>query len=101
MVEHARRDLLASGQGSLMLKFDLESAFRHILVCQEDWPLLGFEWLGGRYPHVRRPTYSTSSRKCRKRLPAIRRGGGVGYFPVTQVHLLFVICRYSILSIGG
>ncbi|KAG5721777.1 hypothetical protein E4T56_gene8156 [Termitomyces sp. T112] len=49
MVKQALNDLIASGPGSLMLKLDLEVAFRHIPVCQEDWPLLGFEWLGKLY----------------------------------------------------
>ena len=32
------------GQGALMSKLDLSDAFRHILVCQEDWELLGSTW---------------------------------------------------------
>lgn len=49
MVDRTITDLVASGPGSLMLKLDLESAFRHIPVRVEDWPLLGFTWLGQLY----------------------------------------------------
>lgn len=49
MIDRAILDLVASGLGSLMLKLDLESAFRHIPVRQADWPLLGFKWLGNFY----------------------------------------------------
>ncbi|THU85554.1 hypothetical protein K435DRAFT_869171 [Dendrothele bispora CBS 962.96] len=40
----AARDLVASGPGSLMVKLDLEQAFRHIPIRSEDWPLLGYFW---------------------------------------------------------
>lgn len=52
MAEHAIRDLIASELGSLMLKLDLEAAFRHIPVQPADWPLLGFEWRGNLYHDV-------------------------------------------------
>ncbi|KAG5734538.1 Integrase/recombinase xerD like protein [Termitomyces sp. T112] len=51
-IDCAINDLIASGPGSLMLKLNLESAFRHIPVQQQDWPLLGFEWLGRYYPDL-------------------------------------------------
>ncbi|KAF5315911.1 hypothetical protein D9611_004925 [Ephemerocybe angulata] len=38
--------LASSGHGSLMIKLDLESAFRHIPVRPEDYHLLGFIWEG-------------------------------------------------------
>ncbi|KAF7345311.1 Integrase/recombinase xerD [Mycena sanguinolenta] len=37
-------DLCASGPGSLMIKFDLEAAFRHIPIRLADVPLLGYSW---------------------------------------------------------
>ncbi|KAJ3534181.1 hypothetical protein NMY22_g7033 [Coprinellus aureogranulatus] len=46
MVDKAITDLASSGRGSLMIKLDLESAFRHIPVRQADWHLLGFTWDG-------------------------------------------------------
>jgi hypothetical protein len=44
MINRAISDLAASGHGSLMIKLDLESAFRHIPVRPADWHLLGFIW---------------------------------------------------------
>jgi hypothetical protein len=44
MFHRAVSDLIDSGQGSLMVKLDLEQAFRHIPVRRADWPLLGFSW---------------------------------------------------------
>ncbi|KAF5384415.1 hypothetical protein D9615_003302 [Tricholomella constricta] len=44
MVDRAINDLIESGPGCLMMKLDLESAFRHIPVRPADWPLLGFVW---------------------------------------------------------
>ena len=44
MVNQAITDLSTSGTGSLMIKLDLESAFRHIPVRPADWHLLGFTW---------------------------------------------------------
>ena len=32
------------GQGALLVKRDLAEAFRHILVAESDWSLLGFLW---------------------------------------------------------
>ena len=46
MFHTAVSDLIRSGQGSLMIKLDLEQAFRHIPVRPADWPLLGFNWRG-------------------------------------------------------
>jgi hypothetical protein len=48
----ATQDLIKSGQGSLMLKLDLEQAFRHIPVRPFDWPLLGFHWSNQFYHDV-------------------------------------------------
>ncbi|KAF5337417.1 hypothetical protein D9611_003081 [Ephemerocybe angulata] len=52
MVDRAVSDLASSGRGSLMLKLDLESAFRHIPVRPEDHHLLGFVWEGQYYYDV-------------------------------------------------
>ena len=46
MFQTAVSDLISSGRDSLMIKLDLEQAFRHIPVHPFDWPLLGFTWLG-------------------------------------------------------
>ena len=45
MFQRAVDDLIASGTGSLMIKLDLEQAFRQIPVRPADWHLLGFTWL--------------------------------------------------------
>ncbi|KAG5716190.1 hypothetical protein E4T56_gene10761 [Termitomyces sp. T112] len=45
IIDQAIHNLAALEPGSQMPKLNLESAFHHIPVCQEDWPLLGFEWL--------------------------------------------------------
>jgi len=42
---HAVSDLVDLGPGSLLIKLDLESAFRHIPIRPADWHLLGFTWL--------------------------------------------------------
>jgi hypothetical protein len=34
------------GKNTLLAKLDLKEAFHHILVRQDDWQLLGFEWQG-------------------------------------------------------
>jgi hypothetical protein len=52
MFHRAIPDLIKSGRGSLMVKLDLEQAFRHILVQQMDWPLLSFSWQGKLYHDV-------------------------------------------------
>lgn len=49
MADRAITNLAASGPRSLMIKLDLEVAFCHILVRAEDWPLLGFTWMGNLY----------------------------------------------------
>ncbi|KAF7366908.1 Integrase/recombinase xerD [Mycena sanguinolenta] len=46
MIDRAIADIVRAGRGSLLVKLDLESAFRHIPVRPEDWPLLGFTWEG-------------------------------------------------------
>lgn len=45
MVEQAIQDLINLGPGFLIIKLNLKSAFCHIPICPDDWPLLGFEWL--------------------------------------------------------
>jgi hypothetical protein len=37
------------GPGSILVKRDLEDAFRHVPVSVLDWPLLGFQWEGTFY----------------------------------------------------
>jgi hypothetical protein len=37
------------GPGSILVKRDLEDAFRHVPVSVFDWPLLGFQWEGTFY----------------------------------------------------
>jgi hypothetical protein len=44
MFHTAVADLMQSGRGSIMIKLDLEQAFRHIPMRPADWPLLGFHW---------------------------------------------------------
>ncbi len=48
----AVRDLVASGPGSLLVKLDLEQAFRQIPVRPADWHLLGFSWRDQLYHDV-------------------------------------------------
>jgi hypothetical protein len=45
----ALREIAKLGRGTLMLKRDLKSAFRHIPVCTEDYCFLIFEWNGKYY----------------------------------------------------
>ena len=42
MVSH----IIRMGRGALMLKVDVQHAFRNFPVHPEDWPLLGIEWQG-------------------------------------------------------
>jgi hypothetical protein len=44
MIDRAITDIVQAGRGSLLVKLNLESAFRHIPVRPEDWHLLGFTW---------------------------------------------------------
>ncbi|KAF5355210.1 hypothetical protein D9757_014770 [Collybiopsis confluens] len=44
MFEKAVRDLIASGRGSLLAKFDLKDTFRHIPLRAADWHLFGISW---------------------------------------------------------
>ncbi|KAF7368055.1 Integrase/recombinase xerD [Mycena sanguinolenta] len=52
MIDRAITDILKAGRGSLLVKLDLESAFRHIPVRREDWHLLGFTWENRLYHDV-------------------------------------------------
>lgn len=52
MIDQAIADLASSGPGSLMIKLDLESAFHHIPVRIDDWPLLGFTWMEDFYYNI-------------------------------------------------
>jgi hypothetical protein len=44
MIDRAITDIVRASHGSVLVKLDLESAFRHIPVRPEDWHLLGFTW---------------------------------------------------------
>lgn len=48
-VDDAARLVAKHGRGALMSKVDLKSAFRHIPVRRQDWPLLGCFWEGHYY----------------------------------------------------
>ena len=48
-VDDAVALLLHAGEGALMAKVDLRSAFRMVPVRKEDWELLGMEWDGRLY----------------------------------------------------
>jgi len=43
-IEQATQAVQDFGRGSLLMKRDFESAFRHIPISPEDTPLLGFHW---------------------------------------------------------
>ena len=43
-IDDATHMLSAVGKGALMAKVDLKSAFRTVLVQQQDWELLGMKW---------------------------------------------------------
>ena len=45
-VDDAVRCILALGQGALLAKFDIASAYRMVPVHPEDRPLLGMRWRG-------------------------------------------------------
>lgn len=43
---HAVRAVVKLGPGCWLVKIDIEAAYKQIPVRPEDWPLLGFKWLG-------------------------------------------------------
>jgi hypothetical protein len=47
--QDAIRLVAQAGQGAIMMKRDLKSAFRHIPICASDHWLMLFEWLGRYY----------------------------------------------------
>jgi hypothetical protein len=47
-VSDAGRSFVAAGRGCF-LKLDVEAAYRQVPIRREDWPLLGFKWLGKWY----------------------------------------------------
>jgi hypothetical protein len=44
MIDRAIADIVCAGRGALLIKLDLESAFRHVPIRRADWHLLGFTW---------------------------------------------------------
>lgn len=51
------------GRGAFLAKTDIESAFRIIPMCENDYPLLGFKWEGYYYHDRSLPMGSSSSCK--------------------------------------
>ena len=49
------------GKGSFMAKIDIKHAFRLCPVHPDDWPLLGYKWLGKYFFDIRLPFGSRSS----------------------------------------
>jgi len=43
---HAARAVRIAGRGCLLIKLDVEAAYKQIPVRKEDWHLLGFRWQG-------------------------------------------------------
>lgn len=41
---HAARAARQIGRGALLVKLDIEAAYKLVAVAREDWPLLGFKW---------------------------------------------------------
>ena len=58
---HAIRRL---GSGCMLIKLDVDAAYKQVPVRAQDWPLLGFEWLGQYYYERCLPFGLKSS--CRK-----------------------------------
>ena len=54
-VDDAMRIILHKGKGTLLAKFDLESAYRILPVHPDDRPLLGMEWKDQIYVDVALP----------------------------------------------
>ena len=48
-VAHAGRAIVMLGRGCLLIKLDVEAAFKQVPVRPGDWPLLGFRWQGKYY----------------------------------------------------
>lgn len=45
-LDHAADAIRALGPGCLLIKIDVEAAYKQVPVRREDWPLLGFKWRG-------------------------------------------------------
>ena len=45
-LDHAADAIRALGPGCLLIKLDVEAAYKQVPVRREDWPLLGFKWRG-------------------------------------------------------
>lgn len=48
-VSTACQAIRLTGSGCLLIKLDVEAAYKQVPVRQEDWPLLGFMWKGKYY----------------------------------------------------
>ena len=48
-VDDAIKKIVDTGRGAFLAKTDIESAFRIIPMCENDYPLLGFKWEGYYY----------------------------------------------------
>lgn len=48
-LDHAADAIRALGPGCLLIKLDVEAAYKQVPVRREDWPLLGFKWRGHWY----------------------------------------------------
>ena len=46
---HAARAVRTLGEGCLLIKLDVEAAYKQVPVRREDWHLLGFKWRGKYY----------------------------------------------------
>ena len=62
-VDDAIKKIVDTGRGAFLAKTDIESAFRIIPMCENDYPLLGFKWEGYYYHDRSLPMGSSSSCK--------------------------------------
>jgi hypothetical protein len=46
---HAARAVVRYGRGAMLIKLDVEAAYKQVPVRRDDWPLLGFKWKGKWY----------------------------------------------------
>lgn len=59
----AAKAVVRLGCGCVLVKLDVEAAYKQVAVCRGDWPLLGFKWLGKYYFELTLPFGLRSS--CR------------------------------------
>jgi hypothetical protein len=74
------RRRVTAGRGCFLIKLDVEAAYRQVPIRREDWPLLGFKWLGIWYYERCLPfgpeTLMSVVEIIRRRAPLILRTGG-------------------------